>query len=61
MKKIKQILNDLLNTGYIKPEDYVYLQKHKQQVIDTGNLELMELAIPADIKEPHYTFSKVLF
>lgn len=61
MQKIKQILNDLLNTGSITPENYIYLQQHKQEVMSTGNIELMELTNCTDIKEPNYTFKKVLF
>lgn len=61
MQKIRQILNDLLDTGSIKPEDYIYLQEHKKEVMDTCNIELIEIANSTNLKEPKYTFKKVLF
>ena len=61
MRKIQQILNDLISTGSISPDDYNYLQEHTKEAINTGNLELIELATNADMKEPEYRFQKVIF
>ena len=65
MQRIKQILNDLLDTGYISADDYVYLQRHREEAKETHNIELIELATNTEetkgISKVDYKFNKVLF
>ena len=62
MQRIKQILNDLLDTGSISTKDYMYLQDHKQEALETHNIELIELATNTDnSNKVDFKFNKVLF
>lgn len=62
MKKIKIILEKVLNGIDLSLEDYIYLQKHQKEAKETHNLELIELAIATESRynSPSFRFNKVL-
>lgn len=59
MQRTEQILNNFLNTKCINPNDFIYLLEHKQEVINTGNLELIDLVLD-DEDNLTYKFNKIL-
>ena len=60
MQQIKIILEKVLNGIDLSIDDYIYLNKHQEEVKETHNIELIELATNKG-REPNYKFNKVIY
>lgn len=58
--KIRDILDKTLKNIPLSMDDLVYLQKHKEEVQETHDLNLIELSLNKSEHEPCYKFLKVI-
>lgn len=60
MKRIKNILEKVLNGIDLSFNDFIYLQEHLKEVQETHNIELIKLATSKEDCKPSFKFNKII-
>lgn len=60
MQEIQKILEKVLNGIDLDLKDYIYLQEHIEEVQETHNIKLIEIATLKSEHTPSYKFNKII-